>query len=104
LSTANGLRADYRCCEAEASARLCALRPKPVRCRKLRTVVEAKLEEHWSPQQIADWLPTAAFPDDPEMRVSHETIYVSPLSGDGGLCHELFRNLPQGQAIRRPQG
>jgi IS30 family transposase len=36
--------------------------------------------------------------------VSHETIYVSPLSGDGGLCHELFRNLPQGQAIRRPQG
>jgi len=30
----------------------------------------------WSPQQIAEHLPLN-FPDDPEMRVSHETIYQS---------------------------
>jgi IS30 family transposase len=104
---ANGGRTGYRCCEAEASARLRARRPKPAklaRCRKLRTVVEAKLEKHWSPQQIADWLPTA-FPDDPEMRVSHETIYMSLfVQGRGALRHELFRCLRQGQAIRRPKG
>jgi transposase, IS30 family len=35
-------------------------------------VVEGKLELRWSPQQIAAWLPLA-YPDDPEMRVSHET-------------------------------
>jgi IS30 family transposase len=104
---ANGGRTDYRCCEAEASARLRARRPKPAklaRCRKLRTVVEAKLEKHWSPQQIADWLPTA-FPDNPEMRVSHETIYMSLfVQGRGALRHELFRCLRQRQAIRRPKG
>jgi hypothetical protein len=38
--------------------------------------VEDKLALCWSPQQIAGWLPLA-FPEDPEMRVSHETIYLS---------------------------
>jgi IS30 family transposase len=104
---ANGGRAGYRCCEAETSARLRARRPKSAKlayCRRLRKVVEAKLEKHWSPQQIADWLPEA-FPDDPEMRVSHETIYMSLfVQGRGALRHELFHCLRQGQAIRRPKG
>ena len=39
-------------------------------------MVEAKLELRWSPQQISGWL-VDDFPDDPEMRVSHETIYLS---------------------------
>jgi IS30 family transposase len=39
-------------------------------------VVEAKLELRWSPQQISGWL-VEEFPDDPEMRVSHETIDLS---------------------------
>ena len=30
----------------------------------------------WSPQQISGWL-ALAFPDDPEIHVSHETIYLS---------------------------
>ena len=67
-------------------------------------MVEAKLEKRWSPQQIADWLP-GAFPDDPEMRVSHETIYMSLfVRGRGALRHELFRSLRQGRAIRSPKG
>jgi IS30 family transposase len=66
--------------------------------------VEAKLEKRWSPQQIADWLPQA-FPDDREMRVSHETIYMSLfVQGRGALRHELSRCLRQGQALRRPRG
>jgi IS30 family transposase len=104
---ANGGRSRYRCCEAETSARLRARRPKSAklaRCRRLRKVVEAKLEKRWSPQQIADWLP-AAFPEDPEMRVSHETIYMSLfVQGRGALRTELYRCLRHGQAIRRPQG
>jgi IS30 family transposase len=66
--------------------------------------VEAKLAKRWSPQQIADWLP-GEFPDDPEMRVSHETIYMSLfVQGRGALRQELFRCLRQGRATRRPQG
>jgi IS30 family transposase len=103
----NGGRARYRCCEAEASARLRARRPKSAKlaaCPRLRRVVEAKLEERWSPEQIADWLPEE-FPDDAEMRVSHETIYMSLfVQGRGALRHELHRCLRQGQGLRRPKG
>jgi IS30 family transposase len=42
-------------------------------CARLRAVVEDKLELRWSPTQISGWL-VSEFPDDPEMRVSHETI------------------------------
>ena len=104
---ANGGRRAYRACEAEARARLAARRPKRAKlaaCPRLRRVVEAKLERRWSPQQIADWL-SGAFPDEPEMRVSHETIYMSLfVQGRGALRQELFRSLRQGQAIRRPRG
>ncbi len=54
-------------------------RPKPATlasCPWLRTVVEAKLALRWSPAQISGWL-VEEFPDEPEMRVSHDTIYVS---------------------------
>jgi IS30 family transposase len=40
---------------------------------RLRTVVEATLALRWSPEQIAGWLPLA-YPSDPVLRVSHETI------------------------------
>ena len=39
-------------------------------------MVEAKLTLRWSPEQIAGWVPLAD-PDDPTMRISHETIYLS---------------------------
>jgi len=42
----------------------------------LRRVVAAKLSLQWSPQQISGWLQDT-FPSDPEMQVSHETIYRS---------------------------
>ncbi len=104
---ANGGRAQYRACEGEASARRRARRPRIAKlaaCPKLRRIVEAKLALRWSPQQIADWL-SAEFPDDAEMHVSHETIYMSLfVQGRGALRQELFRCLRQGRATRRPRG
>ena len=71
-------------------------RPKPAKlavCPRLREVVEGKLELRWSPQQIAAWL-ALAYPDDPEMRVSHETIYLSLfVQTRGALRKELFHCL-----------
>jgi len=104
---ANGGRGNYRACEAESTARLRARRPKVAklaRCPRLRRVVEGKLEKRWSPQQIADWLPEV-FPDEPEMRVSHETIYMSLfVQGRGALRQELHRCLRRGRATRRRRG
>jgi IS30 family transposase len=45
------------------------------------------------------------FPDDPMMRVSHETIYQALfVQGRGELRRELSRCLRSGRARRRPQG
>ena len=75
-----------------------------VACRRLRAVVEAKLELRWSPQQISGWL-VEEFPDDPEMRVSHETIYLSLfVQSRGALRKELTRYLRSGHTTRRPRG
>jgi hypothetical protein len=64
----------------------------------------SKLELRWSPEQIAGWL-KAGYPDDPEMRVSHETIYLSLfVQSRGALRKELARYLRSGRARRRPRG
>jgi IS30 family transposase len=73
---ANGGRDRYRACAADRRAVRLLRRPKLALCPRLRQVVEGKLELRWSPRQIAGWL-AASYPDDPEMRVSDETIYLS---------------------------
>ena len=61
------------------------------------------LEQWWSPEQIAQRL-RIEFPDDPMMRVSHETIYQSLfVEGRGQLRRELSRCLRTGRAQRRPR-
>jgi IS30 family transposase len=71
---------------------------------RLREAVEAKLELQWSPEQISGWL-VEEFPDDPEMRVSHETIYMSLfVQARGALRKELARHLRTGRHTRRPLG
>jgi IS30 family transposase len=73
-------------------------------CPRLAMAIEGKLELWWSPSQISRWL-VRAYPDDEEMRVSHETIYQSLfVQGRGTLRKELWRSLRTGRAIRRPQG
>jgi len=101
---ANGGPAKYRALQADRAAMRRALRPKPMKlaqCRRLRGAVERKLEALWSPQQIAGWL-AEAYPNDPEMRVSHETIYQSLfVQGRGALRKELHSCLRSGRAMRR---
>jgi len=105
--TRNGGCRGYRACRADRSALRNMRRPKVaklVRCGRLRAVVEDKLEHCWSPQQIASWL-VEAFPDDPEMRVSHETIYLSLfVQTRGALRKELTRHLRLRHSARRPGG
>jgi IS30 family transposase len=104
---ANGGRRRYRPSRAEAVAWRRACRPKPGKLAldpRLRAVVEAKLVQDWSPQLIAGWL-SRAYPDEPEMRVSHETIYLSLfVQSRGALNRELTRHLRTRRVTRRPRG
>ena len=101
---ANGGRRRYRALPADRGADRRALRPKRTklaRCPRLRRAVEAKLEDNWSPEQISSWL-ADVHPDDPEMQVSHETIYQSLfVQGKGALRKELHTCLRSGRAMRR---
>ena len=64
--------------------------------------MERRLLEHWSPQQIAARL-VWDYPDDLEMRVSHETIYRSLfVQARGALRKELTACLRTGRTQRCP--
>jgi IS30 family transposase len=64
-------------------------------------VVAAKLQQQWSPQQIAGWL-KRQHPDREHERVSHETIYRSLyIQARGVLKKELQDCLRTKRAIRR---
>ncbi len=101
---ANGGRNKYRALVADRAACRRALRPKRAKlaqCRRLRGIVERKLEAKWSPQQISAWL-ALEYPDRPEMQVSHETIYQSLfVQSRGALRKELHSCLRSGRAMRR---
>jgi IS30 family transposase len=103
----NGGRGRYRAQVADAAAFRRAQRPKPAKLAtepRLREVVEAKLALRWSPQQIAGWL-RVAYPDEPSMRTSHETIYHSLYVPHRGALHrDLRRCLRIGRATRHPRG
>src|SRR5215203_2488962 len=102
----NGGRDRYSAWSAHQRARERARRPKPCKLRAgpLRDEVARRLLELWSPDEIARRLPLD-FPDDTEMRVSHETIYQSLfVQGRGELRRELARCLRSGRATRRPRG
>jgi IS30 family transposase len=102
----NGSRRNYRAWHADARAVKLAQRPKVpklVGCPRLRHEVERRLEMRWSPQQIAARL-VVDYPEDPQMRVSHETIYQSLfVQARGALRLELARCLRTGRAQRRPR-
>ena len=94
----------YRASAAEQAAWDRAHRPK--RCklsrhRSLAKVVAAKLQQQWSPQQIAGWL-KRQYPHREDERVSHETIYRSLyIQARGVLKKELQGCLRTKRAIRR---
>jgi transposase, IS30 family len=71
---------------------------------RLRRKVRAMLGKRFSPEQIAARL-KLDYPDDPEMHVSHETIYQAIyVQGRGALRAELASALRTGRALRKPHG
>ncbi len=102
----SGPRSAYRAWWADSEAIKRGQRPKPAKLAvdsRLCREVERGLLAHWSPQQIATRL-VYDYPDDLDMRVSHETIYKTLfIQARGGLRRELTACLRTGRAQRRPQ-
>jgi IS30 family transposase len=96
----------YKASTAQSKSQRRARRPKPRRLAgndRLRSQVQTRLEEFHSPVQIAERL-QREYPDEPEMWVSHETIYKAIyVQGKGSLRRELHRCLRTGRALRKPQ-
>ena len=64
-------------------------------------IVAKKLQQLWSPEQIAGWL-KRTYPDDETYQVSHETIYRSLfIQARGALKKELLQHLRRKRAMRR---
>jgi IS30 family transposase len=92
----------YRAVLAQHAAEARARRPKPTKLAqspRLRTLVQAWLAQRWSPEEISGRL-RLDFPDDEQMRISHETIYRALyVQTRGQLRKDLYRKL----ALRRKQ-
>ncbi|MGW0023455.1 IS30 family transposase [Rhodococcus sp. NPDC003383] len=97
-------RGYYIASTAHRAAQERAKRPKPAKlstCERLRMFVQERLGKNHSPEQISRAL-VREFPDDPEMRVSHETIYLSLyIQSRGGLNRELTQHLRTGRTLRK---
>jgi IS30 family transposase len=100
----NGGRRQYRANRADQMAWDRAQRPKPCKLvinPALARLVAKKLQQLWSPEQIAGWL-KCAYPDDEGNQVSHETIYRSLfIQTRGALKKELLQHLRSKRGMRR---
>ena len=98
-----GGRPRYRAHQADREAWQRSRRPRPTKlelCGELRRLIEERLCEDHSPEQIAGWL-RLAYPDNEAMQVSHETIYRALyVQGRGELKRELTRHLRRGRSRR----
>lgn len=83
-----------------------ARRPRPKTrkieaCPQLKEVIQHGLRQHWSPEQISHKL-VLEFPDDQDMRVSHETIYQALyFQARGGLKLEIQQAMRTGRTRRK---
>jgi IS30 family transposase len=94
------MAAHRRACEQARRPKPSKLATNPALCAE----VVAGLEKLWSPEQIAATL-RVDYPENPEMWVSHETIYKSLyVQGRGELRRELARCLRSGRAARKHRG
>ena len=103
----NGGSQGYRANWADQRAWDRALRPKACRLARqapLRWRVAQKLAQQWSPEQIAGWL-KRQYPTDPDMQLSHETIYRSLfVQARGVLKKELMAHLRTKRQLRQAKG
>jgi IS30 family transposase len=97
---------DYRPWAAQRRAARRRVRPKPGKIAgnpQLREAISDGLRRKWSPEQISRRL-RRTFPGQPEMHVTHETIYQALyVQGRGELRRELAKCLRTGRAVRKPQ-
>ncbi len=104
--SSSGGRLRYRAWAADQAAWRCARRPKVAKLvshPRLQSIVADKLRLRWSPQQIAGWL-RREHGDDPELQVSHETIYTSLFVPSlSALTKGLTRYLRTRRTLRRPR-
>ncbi|MGH3848486.1 MAG: IS30 family transposase [Pseudonocardiaceae bacterium] len=102
----NGGATEYRACAAQERYESLKARPnerKLVASAQLHDAVNEGLEQKWSPEQISARL-GEEYPEDLEMRVSHETIYQTLyLQARGELRTELTLALRQGRTRRKPR-
>lgn len=100
----NGGAERYRASHADQAAWDRAHRPKTCKLALHPTLAERvadKLQQRWSPQQIAGWL-MRTFPNDATSQVSHETIYRTLfIQSRGALKKELLEHLRRTRAMRR---
>ena len=100
----NGGAERYRASRADQAAWDRAHRPKACKLAlhpALAKRVADKLQQQWSPQQIAGWL-MHTYPDDVTCQVSHETIYRTLfIQSRGALKKELLEHLRRTRAMRR---
>jgi IS30 family transposase len=100
----SGGRHRYRAAEAELAAARRRRRPKPTKLARLpglRAEVVRRLKLYWSPQQISGWL-KLEFAGDPDMQISHETIYITLyVQGRGQLRKELTKHLRTRRSVRQ---
>ncbi len=103
----NGGRERYRPVRAEQRAQRCARRPKRGKlagCPRLCAAVEDGLRARWSPRQISCRL-RVDHPDDPVMRISHETIYRALyVQSRGELRRDLAACLRTARKTRKSRG
>ena len=99
----NGGAAEYRACAAQERYESFKARPKERKLAasaRLHDAVNEGLTQKWSPEQISARL-VKEYPEDSEMRVSHETIYQTLyLQAKGELRTQLKLALRQGRAKR----
>lgn len=99
----NGGRHAYRAAQADQAAWQRARRPKACKLQRHRRLcrhVARRLQQHWSPEQIARRL-EQDFPNDHSMRVSHETIYRTLfVQTRGALKKELLQHLRSHRKLR----
>jgi IS30 family transposase len=102
----HGGKENYRANIADQQAWKNAKRPKPYyldQYPKLKKVIIEKLQNKWSPEQISGWL-KETYPTEPNMHISHETIYKSLfIQARGTLKKELTQHLRTRRLMRRPK-
>jgi IS30 family transposase len=103
----NGGRKSYRATTADDRACSQMARPKSSKLTlspRLRRVLRRWLLDDLSPEQISGRL-KVEYPEDPEMRISHETIYQSLyVQSRGQFRKDLTKCLRTGRSQRKPRG